>query len=49
MASGSKMAPKASIIIHYTELGKPYAFPGFFFQGIDPARGRKGAEGKGMR
>ena len=42
---GSKTAPKALIIIYYVELGKPYAF---LFGGIDPARGRNGAEGKGM-
>jgi hypothetical protein len=41
---GSKMAPKALIIIYYAEHGKPYAF---LTRGIDPARGRNGAEGKG--
>jgi len=39
------MAPKALITICYAERGKPYALLGF--QGIDPARGRNGAEGNG--
>ena len=41
---GSKMASKVLIIIHYAELGKPYAF---LERGIDPARVRNDAEGKG--
>jgi hypothetical protein len=41
---GSKMAPNALTIIYYAELGKPYAF---LVRGIDSARGRNGAEGKG--
>ena len=43
---GSKMASKVLTIIHYAELGKPYAF---LERGINPARGRNGAEGKGKR
>ena len=42
---GSKMASKAFTIIYYAELGKPYVF---LIQGIEPARGRNDAEGKGM-
>lgn len=38
------MAPNALTTIYYTELGKPYAF---LARGIDPVRGRNGAEGKG--
>jgi hypothetical protein len=38
------MAPKTLTIIYYAEHGKPYAF---LVRGIDPARGRNGAEGKG--
>jgi len=38
------MAPKALTIICYAEHGKPYAF---LARGINPARGRNGAEGKG--
>jgi len=41
---GSKMTPKAYTIIRYAERGKPYAL---LQGGIDPARGRNGAEGKG--
>lgn len=41
---GSKMAPKTLIIIYYAELGKPYAI---LERGINPVRGRNGAEGKG--
>lgn len=43
---GSKMASKAFTIIYYAELGKPYAF---LKRGINPARGRNDAEGKGKR
>ena len=43
---GSKIAPKAFIIIYYAELGKPYVF--LAQQGIDPARERNDAEGRGM-
>lgn len=42
---GSKIAPNAFTIIYYVELGKPYMF--LALQGIDPARGRNGIEGKG--
>lgn len=45
MVSGSMMAPKASIIIHYVERGKPYVL--LKLQGIDPVRERNGTEGKG--
>ncbi len=40
---GSKMAPKALTTIYYAEHGKPYAF---LERGIDPVRGRNGAEGR---
>lgn len=43
---GLKMASKVLTIIHYAELGKPYAF---LERGIDPVRERNGAEGKGKR
>jgi len=38
------MASKVLTTIHYAELGKPYAF---LKGGINPARGRNDAEGKG--
>ena len=38
------MAPKAFTIIRYVERGKPFAF---LNRGIDPVRGRNGAEGIG--
>jgi hypothetical protein len=41
---GSKMTPKALIIICYVELGKPYTF---LARGINSVRGRNSAEGKG--
>ena len=42
---GSMIAPKTFTIIYYVELGKPYML--LALQGIDPARGRNGIEGKG--
>lgn len=44
---GSKIASKVLTIIHYAELGKPYAF--LKKRGINPARERNDAEGKGKR
>lgn len=42
---GSMIAPNAFTIIYYVELGKPYIL--LALQGINPARGRNGIEGKG--
>jgi len=41
---GLRMAPKTSIIIHSTELGKPFAFP---YLGSSSAKSNNGAEGRG--
>lgn len=42
---GSMIAPNAFTISYYVELGKPYML--LALQGINPARGRNGIEGKG--
>ncbi len=44
---GSKIAPKALVIIYYVERGKPYMF--LAKQGIDLARGRNDIEGRRKR
>ena len=43
---GSKMAPKALIIIHYVERGKPYMFL-FITKGMKLVRVTKDIEGRG--